>query len=175
MSGQAVQYLPTSGVEAEKSFSCFLGSMLLSFCSIESFAASVAFSMPSNARFESFDFNKYRRTRPFWNKMDQLFGQVEYKIDRSLGIFQKIAAMQNWRNLVTHSSPYRIDETPVKNTSSDSMKLHLPFHDKEYTRKVNIDGAREFYLTSLEFIDLLKGLTGIEPHAHATHTIGTDE
>lgn len=42
-------------------FSFFTGGMVLSFAAIESFSASVAFSMPSHERFSDFDFLRFAR------------------------------------------------------------------------------------------------------------------
>ena len=96
MSAQAVNHLPTPGTPGEKRFSCLVGSMLLSFSAIESFSASVAFSMPREDRFKEFDFAKYRRTSWFWDKIEMLFSAIPYVIDKSQGIFKVIGEMQNW-------------------------------------------------------------------------------
>jgi hypothetical protein len=172
MAGQAVNHLPTPGVPKEKEFSCFTGSMLLSFCAIESFSASVAFSMPREERFKDFDFTKYRRTRSFWEKLQLLCNAIPYQIDRSQGLFQRIGEMQDWRNLVTHASPYEIGDASIENTTDEPMKLHVPFHIKEYVRRVNPDSAKGFYRAAFEYIVLIKKLTGIEPRARATYVMG---
>jgi hypothetical protein len=92
----------------EKEFSCLTGSMLLSFCAIESFSASIAFSMPREARFKNFDYDQYRKSSRFWTKIELIFGAIPYAVDKSRGLFQMVGQMQEWRNLVTHSSPYEI-------------------------------------------------------------------
>jgi hypothetical protein len=138
MSGQAVKYLPTPGTVEEKEFSCFLGSMLLSFSAIESFSASVAFSMPRIERFRNFNFERYRRTMQFWNKIEMLCEAIPYTIDKSQGLFQFIRTMQEWRNLVTHSRPYEIKKTEIENTTDAPLSLHKPFLDQEYTWRVNM-------------------------------------
>ncbi|MFN7178410.1 hypothetical protein, partial [Hyphomonas sp.] len=51
----------------------FTGSMLLSFATIESFSASVAFSMSRTSLYAGFDYQKYRRTSRFKEKIDQIF------------------------------------------------------------------------------------------------------
>jgi len=173
MSGQAVQHLPTPGSAAEKQFSCFLGSMVLSFSAIESFSASVAFSMPRVERFKSFDFERYRRTTQFWSKIEMLCEGIPYPIDKSQGLFQVIRVMQDWRNLVTHSRPYAIENTEIENTTDAPLKLHKSFHDQEYTRRVNLDNAKKFYLTAVKYTELITELTGINPRAMASYTIGT--
>lgn len=172
MSGQAVNHLPTPGTPKEKEFSCLVGSMLLSFCAIESFSASVAFTTPREGRFKDFDFTKYRRTSRFWDKIQLLFGAIPYEIDRSQGLFQTIAEMQDWRNLVTHASPYEIKKTSIENTTEEPRQLHVPFHGKQYTRRVSLSNAKKFYHATLDYVDLVKQLTGIEPRATATYVIG---
>ena len=172
MSGQAVEHLPTPGTEREKEFSCFLGSMLLSFSAIESFSASVAFSMPGVETFKHFDFERYRRTRHFWRKIEMLCESIPYTIDKSQGLFQVVRTMQDWRNLVTHSKPYKIDRTEVENTTDAPLKRHGPFRGHDYVRSVNLENAKKFYLTAVDYTKLLTELTGIEPHASATFVIG---
>ena len=97
-------------------FSYFTGGMVLCFAAIESFSASVAFSMQSDARFSSFDFQRYRSTGRFWDKMGMLMSAAAIEIDRGQGLFQHIGQMQVWRNLVTHASPYGIEPTEIDNT-----------------------------------------------------------
>jgi hypothetical protein len=156
----------------EKKFGCFTGSMLLSFCAIESFSASIAFSMPRESRFKDFDFSIYRQKRVFWEKIDMIFTAIPHPVDKSRGLFQAIGRMQDWRNLVTHSSPYEIAKTEIANTTGAPTKLHAPFRHKEYSRRVTLDDAKEFYATALAYVDLLRRLTGIDPRASATYVIG---
>ena len=80
--------------------------------------------------------------------------------------------MQKWRNLVTHSSPYRIGPVEVSNTTSEPGKLHKPNHHKEYIRQVNVETAAKFYQSACDYIDLLKERSEMEPHASATYKIG---
>ena len=157
--------------EGEKRFGCLTGSMLLSFCAIESFSASIAFSMPGEDRFKDFDFNMYRQKRAFWDKIDLIFEAIPHPVDKSHGLFQTIGRMQGWRNLVTHAFPYEIGKTEIANTSSEPTKLHAPFHNKQYSRRVTLEGAKEFYSTALAYIELLRDLTGIEPRATVTYAL----
>jgi hypothetical protein len=172
MSGQAIKYLPTPGTVAEKEFSCYLGSMLLSFSAIESFSASVAFTMAREERFRDFDFESYRKARQFWRKLEMICAAIPYTIDKSGGLFQMIRTMQDWRNLVTHSRPYEIETTEIENTTDAPLKLHEPFHHQEYTRRVNLEHAKKFYLTAVDYTKLITEITGIEPRATATFVIG---
>lgn len=172
MTGQAVKHLPTPGSEEEKRFSCFTGSMLLSFSAIESFSASVAFSMSRHERFQGFDFKHYCTTKRFWSKLEMLCAAIPYTIDKSQGLFQSISEMQQWRNLVAHASPYEIEETPIHD-SLQTPKLHAPFRIKEYSRKVNFKCAQEFYSTAYNYIGLIKTETGIDPRASATYVVGS--
>lgn len=169
MTGQVVKYLPTPGTIPEKQFSCFLGSMLLSFSSIESFSVSVAFSMPRVERFKSFDFERYRRAPQFWTKIEMICEAIPHPIDKSHGLFQIIRSMQNWRNLVTHSKPYGIGKTEIEVTTESIFKLHQPFRGQEYSHQVNLDNARKFYETAGDYVKLITELTGINPRAHATY------
>ena len=175
MSGQAVNHLPTPGTPAEKEFSCYAGSMLLSFCAIESFSASIAFSMPNESRFKDFDFEKYRRTSRFWDKIELLCSAISYELDKSKGLFQVIGEMQDWRNLVTHASPYGIEKTFVADTTDAPRRLHTPFHKKEYTRRVELEHAKKFYLTACEYVDLITKISGIDPRASATYVVGDSD
>ena len=170
MSGQAVNHLPTPGTPQEKKFSCYTGSMMLSFCAIESFSASIAFSMPKTEKFASFDFEKYRTTSRFWDKIDLIFRAIPYPIDKSQGLFQAIGGMQEWRNLVAHSSPYEIESTLIPNTIDAPQNLHKPFHRREYTRRVGLECTKKFYSTAIDYISLLKKLTDIDPRASVTYS-----
>lgn len=69
--GRDMDQRPRTG-NMSMGFSAFTGSMLLSFSAIESFSASVAFSMPQTDKFKAFDFEAYRRERTFWGKLNML-------------------------------------------------------------------------------------------------------
>jgi len=174
ITGQAVKHLPTPGTEEEKRFSCFTGSMLLSFSAIESFSASVAFSMPRHERFQGFDFKQYCTTKRFWGRLEMLCAAIPYTIDKSQGLFQSIGLMQQWRNLVAHASPYEIEETPIDDPLQ-TPRLHAPFRIKEYTRRVDLKRAQEFYTTACNYIALIKTQTGIDPRASATYVVGSTD
>jgi hypothetical protein len=171
MIGQKMNQLPATG-NLGRGFSCFTGSMLLSFCAIESFSASVAFSMPNDERFKDFDFDKYKRASRFWDKIEMLCGAIQLEIDRSQGMFQKIGEMQRWRNLVTHASPYEINPTSIENTVDAPTKLHEPFRSKEYTRMTDVGNAKVFYTTAFEYIELIKIRSDLDPRASVSYTIG---
>lgn len=175
MIGQAAQSLPTGGNIKEREFASYLGSMLLSFSAIESFSASVAFSLPRVEKYSAFDFEAYTRTQRFWDKLEMLFAIIPYQIDKSTGLFQTVRDMQRWRNLVTHSSPYRIEPTSVADTTSAPRKLHSPFQGKEYARKVSLDNAQKFYTCAFDYIHLVKELTSIDPRASVQYTVGSDD
>ncbi len=169
--GQAMQQMATTG-NIGKGFPCFTGSMLLLFCAIESFSASVAFSMPKETQFQDFDFEKYRGTFNFWGKLEILFSELDYRIDKSEGLFQKISKMQQWRNLVTHASPYEISNVSIKDTVNAPRNLQKPYHSKQYTRSTKVTDAKEFYTAAYDYIDLVKNLSGINPRAMVIYTIG---
>jgi hypothetical protein len=148
-------------------FSFFTGGMVLSFAAIESFSASVAFSMPSHERFAGFDFQRYRNARRFWDKMELLMSAAGIEINKGAGLFQYIGQMQEWRNLVTHASPYEIETTEIENTTSAPGKLHEKKRRLECTRMTDAENAKKFYETALNFINLVTGQTGIDPRASA--------
>lgn len=152
-----------------RGFSFFLGGMVLSFAAIESFSASVGFVMPSQERFSSFDFKQYRSTRRFWDKMQLLMSAAGIEIDKGAGLFQDISRMQQWRNLVTHSSPYEVGPHLIENTATEPQILHNATNHLQYARTTDADNARLFYRTAVAYIDLVKERTGIEPRASVSY------
>jgi len=169
--GKIMDQRPRTG-NMSMGFSAFTGSMLLSFSAIESFSASVAFSMPQTDKFSSFDFEAYRRERTFWGKLDMLFSATDQTVDKSKGLFQTVSDMQRWRNLVTHASPYRIEKVEIENTTTAVGKVHKPKHIKEYSRSVDIQMASKFYQAAFDYIELLRSGCGLEPRAQATFKVG---
>lgn len=169
--GNAMDRQPRKGT-LSMGFSAYVGSMLLSFSAIESYSASVAFTMPQTERFNEFDFTAYRREKTFWGKIDMLFSAANQNIDKSQGLFQTISTMQKWRNLVTHASPYRIDIVEIENTTTAVGRVHKPNHIKEYTRSVNRKVAAKFYQAAYDYIDFLKTGSGLDPRAQAVFKNG---
>ncbi len=165
------QLLSASSKQRSFEFSQLTASMLLSFCAIESFSASVAFCMASDARFQHFDFEQYKRTQRFWEKVEMLCSALSLKVDKSQGLFQRIQEMQEWRNLVTHASPYRVESTEVETTTGPVIqKLHTPYRRKEFSRSVNLQCAKKFLNTAIEYIQLVESTSGIKPRAQACYT-----
>jgi len=151
-------------------FALLTGSMVLSFAAIESFSASVAFCMADNPRYPGFDFDRYKKTFRFAEKMNMLMEPHGIKPDWGSGLFQRIATMQQWRNLVTHASPYEIESTPIAD-SMDARHLHTQsHHDREYARGCNTQAAKDYYSTAVEYIEMIRKTTGINPVASATYT-----
>jgi hypothetical protein len=150
-------------------FSYLTGGMVLSFAAIESFAASVAFCMASDTRYSGFDFESYRKTFRFDAKMKMLMEAAGIEVDWGHGLFQRIATMQRWRNLVTHATPYQITPTQIDDPLH-SPALHTAKHQAlEYARSCDIETARDFYTTAFDFINLVTEKTGINPRASATY------
>lgn len=166
--GLVVDKRPRTG-NLSMGFSFFTGGMVLSFAAIESFSASVAFSIRSQERFSGFDFQRYRNARRFWDKMEMLMFAIGIEIDKGNGLFQHIGQMQEWRNLVTHASPYEIEPTEIENTTGAPGKLHEKKRRLEYTRTANPENAKRFYGTARDFINLVTKQTGIYPRASATY------
>lgn len=46
------------------------------------------------------------------------------EVDKGSGLFQHIGQMQEWRNLVTHASPYEVEPTEIPDTVQAPHKLH---------------------------------------------------
>lgn len=154
---------------SEQIFSYATGSMLLSFCAIESFTNSIAFLMDGEDRFKHFSYEDYRKSRWFWSKVESVCSALDYKIDKSAGLFDRLTKMQNWRNSLVHSSSYEIEETLISDTKKDTQKLHMPFWNKEYARIVNAENTKLYYETACEYIALIKSLSGLNPQARCTY------
>lgn len=150
-------------------FPFFTGGMVLSFAAIESFSASVAFSIQSDGRFSGFSSERYQAERRFWDRMDMLMSAVGIKVDKSKGLFQRIGKMQEWRNLVSHASPYEIASTEIMDTIKAPRKLHLENRRLEYARIADAENAKKFYRTAAEYISLLKAKSGHDPRASASY------
>ncbi|MBI1273023.1 MAG: hypothetical protein GC131_02925 [Alphaproteobacteria bacterium] len=169
MSGQAASKGPNLEKKNEQVFSFFTGSMLLAFCAIENFTSSVAFSMPDHDRFRAFDYEGYKRIIRFWDKIEKVCAALNQPVDKSQGLFQIIKEMQIWRNALSHTSSYEIESTEIQDTVKDSSMLHVPFHNKEYARSVNVGNAKKFYCAAYNYIDMVKNASGIEPRASCTY------
>lgn len=166
--GLAMNEQPRTGT-LSMGFSFFTGGMVLSFAAIESFSASVAFCMASDARFSGFDFQRYRKVGRFWEKMEMLMSAAGIKVDKSSGLFQHIGQMQEWRNLVSHASPYEIESTKILNTVEAPRKLHQKNRHLDYARMADPENAKKFYGTAVAYIDLVKERTGLDPRAFAAY------
>ena len=157
-----------------KGFSFFTGGMVLTFCAVESFSASVAFSMPSTPGFETFDFKAYQGARRFWDKMTLLCEAAGIVPDKGQGLFQRIEQMQQWRNLVTHAQPYQVEPTIIQSTTGEPGKLHKRHERKDYIRCADAETAKLFYQNALDYIDLITKTTGIDPRASVSFTVLAD-
>lgn len=173
-SGFHSDLIPRTG-NLSMGFAHFTGSMMLSFCAIESYSASIALTMSNDNNYESFDHSAYQNCRRFKDKLNLIFSAIPYSPDWSQGLFQKITKMQEWRNLVAHASPYKIDETEIPNTTSAPRKLHKPFEAKSYLRLTELKPAKEFYETACEYISLIESLTNLNPRAQVRYVVGHDE
>ncbi len=169
--GQVIDRLPREGT-LSSGFSCLTGSMLLSFCAIESFSASVAFSLPNDDRFRHFDFEEYKQTFRFWDKIEMLCGAIGVELDKSQGMFQKIGEMQRWRNLVTHASPYEIVPIEIAETVTSPKKLHKQYQHKQFPRLTTVKNAEEFYTTAYDYIVLIRERSQIDPRPVAEYQVG---
>lgn len=166
--GYALDQQPRTGT-LSMGFAHFTGSMMLSFAGIESFSASTAFCMSRDAKFAHLDYEQYRRHRYFKDKIEYLFANIPAPVDWSQGLFQKIKEMQDWRNLVAHSSPYGYDETTPKKGSQQKT------NSKTYLDRVQLIPANTYYGTAVKYIEHLEALTGIRPTTHAVFQVGPAE
>jgi hypothetical protein len=91
-------------------------------------------------------------------------------IDKGTGLFQHIGQMQEWRNLVTHASPYEIEPTEIPNTVGAPLKLHQQNRNLEYAGMADAKN-KKFYETAVAYIDLVKERTGLDPRAMATYKV----
>jgi hypothetical protein len=127
--------------------------------------------MRDDARFPDFKYETYQRSRRFAEKIRMLCTALDIEADFSQGLFQEIAQMQHWRNLVTHSSPYQIRETSIQNALNAPINLHKPYRNTEYARLADLENAKSFYFTAAKFIELLRETSGINPRASASYQI----
>jgi hypothetical protein len=165
--GLAMDARPRTG-NLSMGFSFFTGGMVLSFAAIESFSASVAFCMQSDQRFPNFDFQRYRAERRFWDKMEMLMSAAGIEANKGSGLFQQIVKMQDWRNLVTHASPYEIEPTEIPDPSR-APQLHRKEHHRDYARTADAESAKRFYAHAVSYIELVRQRTGINPQAFASY------
>lgn len=162
MAGQA------ASKDKKLEFSCFTGSMMLSFCAIESFINSIAFSMSSSEKYKDFNYSSYRKLNTFWDKLKTIRAALEIEIDQSTGIFKTIEEMRTWRNSLVHSVPYCIETTEIQ-VPSESTELHTEFRDKEYTRSVTVGSAKAFYGCAFDLIELIKKTSRLDPRAMCSY------
>ena len=154
----------------EMQFSCFTGAMLLSFCAVESFMNSTAFSMSRDKKYENFEYSEYNRRRRFWDRLEMICGELEIPINKAKGIFHTIEEMRKWRNSLVHTSPYSIELTTIVDTK-DSKELHRKFKNKEYTKSMEVKLAKKYYKSALDFVDLIKNASGFEPRAMCSYKV----
>lgn len=166
--GRAMERTQSKKGSLSQGFACFTGSMVLSFSAIESILASIAFKMRGND-FDAFNFEDFRKARAFWSRVDLVAAVLDIRIDKSTGLFKTIVEMQQWRNLVTHASPFEIQTTLITDTTNDPPRLHKRLRDKDYTRKATAQDATRFYGAAVEFVDLLIKASGVRPNAFASY------
>lgn len=146
-------------------FAHFTGSMILSFAAIESYSASIAFSLSRDAKYAKFDYENYRKTFRFKDKLDLIFEATGQEIDWSQGLFQRIKEMQGWRNLVVHSSPSAFDGA-TENITSKPKKASDTGIGRTFLDRTELESATAFYDTARQYIDTLEKLTNIKPTTH---------
>jgi hypothetical protein len=142
-------------------FAHFTGSMVLSYAAIESYSASTAFCMSRHPNYADFEFDLYRRSFRFKDKIERIYDAAGRQIDWSQGLFQKIKGMQDWRNLVVHSSPYAFSETDATAAAKSSKR-----GGKTYAGDAGPIFARDFFDTAEKYIEGLEELTGLKPTTH---------
>lgn len=162
MSGQAARNNP------EQQFSCYTGSMLLSFCAVESYMNSIAFTMSRDGKYKEFSYSEYNELIRFWDRLEELCQKLEIAINKSSGTFQVIEQMRGWRNSLVHSIPYSIETTEIVETK-ESRKLHKKYEDRAYTKSVSLKNVKKFYQSAIEVIEMIKSASGIDPRAMCSY------
>ncbi len=146
MFGQAVIGMSENKRKKEQELSLLTGSMLLAFCSIESFITSIAFSMSHNEKYKDFNYAEYKELQRFWDKLEKVCSTLGFQIDKSQGMFQMIRNMQLWRNALCHASPYEIEKKIIIDTPNEPHRIHKPFYNKEYVKLVTLIQPKIFIL-----------------------------
>jgi hypothetical protein len=154
--------------DKELQFSCYSGSMLLSFCAVESFMNSIAFLMSRDQKYKEFIYPEYDQLKHFWDRMGMVCKVIGIAIDKSSGIFQVIDQMRGWRNSLVHSSPYSIEITEIVSTKH-SRKLHRKYEYREYSKSVRLERAKKFYLTTGDLIKQIQKVAGFNPRAMCSY------
>jgi hypothetical protein len=170
MSAQAVQLTKNIERRNEQEFSFLAGAMLLSFCAIESYATSIAFSMSRDKRYKGFNYSKYKAQKSLWKKIEMVCISLGIDVDHSVQPFNTIEAMRKWRNSLVHASPYSIETVHIVQTK-DSKELHDKLEARPYTETVRIEGAKAFYRATIDFINLVKKASGLEPSAMCSYKL----
>jgi len=168
MSAQAVKRAKDYERKGEQEFSFLTGAMLLSFCAIESYITSIAFSMSRDKKYKGFNYRQYKGQYNFWNKILMVCNSLGITIDQSSEPFKTIEAMRKWRNSLVHASPYSIETVLIVETK-DSKELHDKLNDWEYTRTVRVEEAKAFYHATINLINLVKKASGLDPRAMCSY------
>lgn len=170
MSAQAVKRAKDFEQKNEQEFSFLTGAMLLSFCAVESYITSVAFSMSRDERYKGFNYRQYKRQNKFWDKIQMVCNALGINADQSSEPFKTIEAMRKWRNSLVHASPYSIETVQIVQTK-DSRELHDKLKDHPYTATVRIEEAKSFYDATIQLIDLVKKASGLDPRAMCSYKV----
>ncbi|MGH7205763.1 MAG: hypothetical protein ACREI2_06095 [Nitrospiraceae bacterium] len=170
MSAQAVKRAKDFKQKNEQEFSFLTGAMLLSFCAVESYITSVAFSMSRDERYKGFNYRQYKRQNKVWDKIQMVCNALRIRADQSSEPFKTIEAMRKWRNSLVHASPYSIETVQIVQTK-DSRELHDRLKDQPYTATVRIEEAKSFYDATIQLIDLVKKASGLDPRAMCSYKV----
>ena len=168
MSAQAVKRAKNLERQNEQEFSFLTGAMLLSFCAIESYVTSIAFSMSRDDRYKGFNYLQYKRKNKLWDKIQMVCDSLGINVVQSSEPFKTIEAMRKWRNSLVHASPYSIETVLIVETK-DSIELHDKIKEHPYTKTVRIDDAKAFYDATFQLIDLVKKTSGLDPRAMCSY------
>jgi hypothetical protein len=168
ISAQAVKAARDFEKKGEQEFSFLTGAMLLSFCAIESYITSIAFSMSRDKKYEGFNYRQYKMQKTFWNKMIMVCRSLEIIVDQSHEPFKTIESMRKWRNALVHVSPYSIETVLIVKTK-DSIELHDKIKEPSYTKTVQIDNAKAFYHATIHLINLVSKTSGLNPRAMCSY------
>jgi hypothetical protein len=159
-------------IAAEQSDGRFLsyytGSMLLSFCAVESFVNSLAYVLHRSAGDSRFNYRKYGRINGIWKRLEEIAKTINVRVDRSRQPFARLARMRDWRNDMVHSQPFSV--APVLLDHPDQAR-GIPAGNgaQSYLRFVTRSQAHAFYRGAFVTIARLQRASGLEPTTYVAY------
>lgn len=131
--------VPVSATE-NRSISYYTASMLLAFCSVESFVNSLAFLL-HNAGAKGFNYKRYGRISGIWNRLQFVAQALNYEVDQKRQPYSTFARMRDWRNELVHSKPFSIepkliaDPSDARDLTHDGAKSSYKLASRQQARR----------------------------------------